>query len=181
MMKKGERQGCDCEEKRNFTEKGVVDYLHRDFEAPVSDIAAQRLEEWRENPPLLQPARGRQSNWERRKGAFTTPAVPPGRVGPDRTRQRSNWRWGWGYIGPGPVRTPATAPNEGKPFPDVGQSSILKSSTPIKCHFSRPIFFSLLEALHKNVLCKVFTSHNEGLPKNWLSQKINCCNLQIET
>ena len=100
--RKEKPEGCDCEVQWNFTEKGAVDYLQRDIEAPVTDIAAQRLEECRENPPLLQPARGKQSNGERRKGklqgGFSTPAVPPDRVGSDRTRQRSNWRWRWVYI-----------------------------------------------------------------------------------
>ena len=48
--------------------------------------------------------------------------------------------------------------------------SILKSLTLIKCHFGwqRSVFGG--RALHKNVLCKVFTMRSEGLSKNCLSQ-----------
>ena len=56
------------------------------------------------------------------------------------------------------------------------QCSILKSSTPVKCHFGRQNLSFLFWALHKNVLCKVSTGQSEGLSKNYSG-----CNLQIET
>jgi hypothetical protein len=52
------------------------------------------------------------------------------------------------------------------------QCSILKSSTPVICHCGHLFFFLGGGALHKNMLCKVFTSHSEGLSKNRLSQNI---------
>ena len=73
------------------------------------------------------------------------------------------------------------------PFPTcrlrgAHQGSILKSSMLVKCHFGCQSYYCYyfdyifnffwrgVGALHKIVLCKVSTSHNEGLSKSCLSQ-----------
>jgi hypothetical protein len=53
------------------------------------------------------------------------------------------------------------------------QCSILKSATSVKCHFGHQrskFCLFVFWAPHKNVLCKVSTTHSEGLSKNCMSQ-----------